>query len=100
MKTNYGLIEQPGCRRAPPARVRQLDSASRERIHHEKKLASAIDLFPAKTSLEIIAFAFTSMSAVIGQKKGVVLIDRARPSVVSTNPATAAKTVMNKLDVR
>ena len=93
------LLSKPGCRRAPPARVRQLEVLPESVFTTEKKLASAIDLFPAKTSLEIIAFAFTSMSAVIGQKKGVVLIDRARPSVVSTNPATAAKTVMNKLDV-
>ncbi|MEC8199131.1 MAG: hypothetical protein VX085_06170, partial [Pseudomonadota bacterium] len=59
--------------------------------------ASAIDLFPDVTSLKIIAFAFMSASMVIGQMRGVALIDRARhgPSPRGLDqPRNTAKTVI------
>ena len=66
----------------------------------EAQLETAIGLFPAKTSFDVIGYACTSASTVIGEERVAALIDKARPGAAATNPATAAKTVMNKLDVR
>ena len=66
----------------------------------EAQLETAIELFPANTSFDVIGYACTSASTVIGEERVAALIDRARPGAAATNPATAAKAAMNALGVR
>ncbi len=66
----------------------------------EDHIAEAVCLFPAKTKFDVIGYACTSASSVIGEERVSELIAAARPNTVSTNPATAAKAALKALGVR
>jgi maleate isomerase len=66
----------------------------------ETDLAAAIRLFPIGGNFDVIGYACTSASSVIGEDRVASLITSARPGVQPTNPATAAKTGLRALGVR
>ena len=66
----------------------------------ESHLADAVGLFPATAKFDVIGYACTSASSVIGEERITELIAAARPNTVSTNPATAAKAALDALGVR
>jgi maleate isomerase len=66
----------------------------------ETDLAAAIGLFPIGGNFDVIGYACTSASSVIGEDRVASLITSARPGVQPTNPATAAKTGLRALGVR
>ena len=56
----------------------------------EADLGTAIGLFPVGSKFDVIGYACTSASSVIGEDRVASLITSARPGVRPTNPATAA----------
>tara|TARA_B100000676_G_scaffold279752_1_gene303334 strand:- start:469 stop:1242 length:774 start_codon:yes stop_codon:yes gene_type:complete len=65
----------------------------------EHQLEAAIRLFPTNTVFDVIGYACTSASSVIGETKVSSLINRVYPEAVTTNPATAIKAAMASLGV-
>jgi maleate isomerase len=66
----------------------------------EADLGAAIGLFPVGTCFDVIGYACTSASSVIGEDRVASLITLARPGVRATNPATAAKAGLRALGVQ
>lgn len=66
----------------------------------EADLGAAIGLFPIGTGFDVIGYACTSASSVIGEDRVANLIRSARPGVRPTNPATAAKAGLRALGVQ
>ena len=66
----------------------------------EADLGTAIGLFPVRTSFDVIGYACTSASSVIGEDRVASLITSARPGVRVANPATAAKAGLRALGIQ
>ena len=65
----------------------------------ETQLEAAVRLFPTTTAFDVVGYACTSASTVIGEAKVAALIDRVYPGAAATNPATAVKAAMASLGV-
>ena len=66
----------------------------------EADLGAAIGLFPVGANFDVIGYACTSASSVIGEDRVASLITSARPGVRPTNPATAAKAGLRALGIQ
>ena len=66
----------------------------------EADLGTAIGLFPVGANFDVIGYACTSASSVIGEDRVASLITSARPGVRPTNPATAAKAGLRALGIQ
>jgi maleate isomerase len=66
----------------------------------EANLSAAIGLFPVGNRFDVIGYACTSASSVIGEDRVASLITSARPGVWAANPATAAKVAMRALGIQ
>ena len=66
----------------------------------EADLGTAIGLFPVGANFDVIGYACTSASSVIGEARVASLITSARPGVRPTNPATAAKAGLKALGIQ
>lgn len=65
----------------------------------ETHLSDAIGLFPVGNGFDVIGYACTSASSVIGEERVSGIITDARPGVRATNPATAAKAALRHLGI-
>ena len=65
----------------------------------ENQLEAAIRLFPTTTLFDVIGYACTSASTVIGEVTVASLIEQVYPGAAVTNPATAVKAAMASLGV-
>ena len=66
----------------------------------EADLGTAIGLLPVGANFDVIGYACTSASSVIGEDRVASLITSARPGVRPTNPATAAKAGLRALGIQ
>ena len=63
------------------------------------EIPTAVSLFPAGADLDVIAYACTSGTTVIGEEKVAELVQSTRPGVAVTNPLTAVKAALKALGV-
>ena len=60
-------------------------------------IPAAVSLLPTKAKLDVIGYACTSGTTVIGEDRVRELVRSVRPSVAVTNPLTAAKAAIRAL---
>lgn len=63
-------------------------------------IPAAVSLFPAGANLDVIAYACTSGSTIIGEDRVAQLVQSVRPGVMVTNPLSAVKAALKALGVR
>lgn len=66
----------------------------------ETALPTAVGLLPAAVPFDVIAYACTSGSTVIGEARVADIVRSQRPGVAVSNPLTAAKAALTALGVR
>ena len=65
----------------------------------ESKIKTAVGLFPPEICFNVIGYACTSASTLIGEKRVEDLIISEKPKILVTNPATAAKSALKALGI-